>query len=682
MTLRAKLTAGLCGFGGVAWFVAAMGQTVASTPPPPLSWAASNIPGTTLYQDKLIGDGSLVPDITKGGDVESSDTQGLARSLQVDAVASVLSERQSGSSTNEVESGFIAKSQWETADYGAWSLDASVRAGGSGLESEQGQGGVLTLRQRGMPFDGGWMADNALGDINTPNINLARIQPRFYLPTAPMQGLTTDWRGPDGLQVVAGAGVPGLFDGIEVPDFRTLGGSTATAGAQWSPASHWTVGGQLVEAHDVNFAVGQVLDGVVSEVPLSSTTGLVSAAWADHGERLQFNLLDGEVSGKSNALGAWVDGSITQGRVQQSAGLFRIDPNMTWGNQVIADDMQGGYYRFDYQSRQWMTDVGIDEARSVSGQGANTTFLTGDARYQVSRDWGMGGVADASRSDGGNSWSLGGYIDHVNGWGTNRTQGDYAKTPTGQDSTLTLSQTWTMPVGTRLSTSAYVERVNGAVINGLLQDSTILGLAGFGGGQFTPKLGAEGNVNWASAIQGRAAPGVSANVSLTYRISQNWQILATYYDSRTGSWTSLTVVSPLSQPVLTAVPSMQEKGIFLTFRYKREAGLHFAPLGGAPGAGSGELKGVVYLDANNNGQPDAGEVGAANVTVVLDGRYSVQTDANGRFDFPVVVAGHHVVQAISDNLPLPWNLIGGGRVEVDVKTRDHADVSIGAQRLR
>jgi hypothetical protein len=271
MSFRAKLTAGLIGFGGFAWFGAAIGQSVVSLPPPAQSWAASNIPGTTLYQDKLIGDGSLAPDITNGGDVESSDTQGLARSLQVDAVASMLSARQSGSSTNEVESGFIARSQWETADYGAWSLDASARAGGSGLESEQGQGGVLTLRQRGMPFDGGWVADNALGDINTPDINLARIQPRFYLPTAPMQGITTDWHGPDGLQLVAGAGVPGIFDGIEVPDFRTLGGTTATVGVQWSPASHWTVGGQLVEAHDVNLAVGQVLDGVIGEVPTSST---------------------------------------------------------------------------------------------------------------------------------------------------------------------------------------------------------------------------------------------------------------------------------------------------------------------------------------------------------------------------------------------------------------------------
>ena len=332
-----------------------------------------------------------------------------------------------------------------------------------------------------------------------------------------MQGLSTDWHGPDGLQLVAGAGVPGLFDGIEVPNFHSLGGYTTSAGAEWSPAPHWTVGGQLVDAHDVNLSVGQVLDGAEGSVPTSSTTGLVFAAWQEQGEHLQVNLLDGNVSGKASAVGAWVDGSITQGRIQQSAGLFHIDPNLTWGNQVIADDMQGGYYRFDYQSRQWITDVGIDEARSVSGLGTNTTFLTGDARYQLSRDWGVGGIVD-------------------------------------------------------------------------------------------------------------------------------------------------------------------DRGIFLTFRYKREAGLHFAPLGGAPGSGSGELKGVVYLDANNNGQPDAGEVGAPNVTVVLDGRYSVQTDANGRFDFPVVAAAHHVIQAITDNLPLPWNLGGGGRVEV--KTRDHTDFSICAQRLR
>jgi hypothetical protein len=671
-----KLAIGLCGLSGVAWLGAASAQ---STPPPAPSWSAANLPGTAAYQDTYIGGGSLAPDIAKG-DGATADTEGLARSLQIDGVVSALSSHGSGSSTNVEENGIVARSQWETVAYGAWSLDASARTGGSDLgPSEQGQGGVITLRQRGMPFDGGWQADNGLGDLNSPDIGLARLQPRFYLPTGPMQGLTTEWYGPDGLQVVAGGGVPGLFDGIEVPDFHTLDGSTATAGAQWSPASHWTVGGQFMDAHDVNLAIGPVIDGAGL---MSSATGLMTAAWADHGDRLQFNLLDGEVSGKPNAVGGWVDGSMVQGRILQNAGIFRIDPNMTWGNQVISDDMQGAYYRLGYQSRQWLADVGIDEVRSVSGLGTNTTFVTGDERYQVSRDWGVGSVANISHSDGGTAWSVEGYVDHLNAWGTGRAQADFAKTQTGQDVTLTLNQSWSTPVGMRLSTAAFVEQISGAIVNDLQQNSTVLGLAAFGGGQFTGRLGLEGNVNWTTAVQGRAAPDVSANVSLTCRLSPNWEILATYYDSQTGSWTPLTVVSPLTPPVAAPVPAFRERGAFLTIRYKRASGSHFAPLGGMPGAGSGEIAGIVYLDANNNGHLDAGESGAANVTVVLDGRFSVQTDTSGRFSFPVVVTGHHVIKVISDNLPLPWTLINDGRTEVEVTTRDRTEIGIAAQRPR
>jgi hypothetical protein len=165
-------------------------------------------------------------------------------------------------------------------------------------------------------------------------------------------------------------------------------------------------------------------------------------------------------------------------------------------------------------------------------------------------------------------------------------------------------------------------------------------------------------------------------------MAHDWQVLATYYDSRIGSWESLTVTSPLTPPLATPVAALQERGVFLTFRYRRASGSHFAPLGGAPGAGSGEIAGVIYLDANNNGQPDAGEAGAPNVTVVLDGRFSVQTDAAGRFSFPVVATGHHVISVVSDNLPLPWVLIGDGRKEVEVTTRDRTLISIGAQRPR
>jgi SdrD B-like domain len=659
------LALGLCGLGGLACTGVAMAQTAA--------------PAEPQYQDHFIGGGSLTPDIVMG-DASTSDTQGLARSLQIDGVVSALSSHDGGGSNNFSENGIVAKAQWETATYGAWSLDASARTGGSGVgPGEQGQGGVVTLRQRGMPFDGEWQADNALGDLNSPDIAMARLQPRFYLPTGPMQGLTTEWRGPSGLQVVAGAGVPGIYDGIVVPNFRILDGSTATAGAEWSPASQWTVGGQLIEAHDVNLAIGPVIDGAAL---MSSTTGLMSAAWQGNGDRVQFNVLDGDVEGKPNGLGTWIDATMSQGRFQQNAGVFRIDPNLTWGNQLISNDAEGGYYRLNYTSRQWLADVGIDEVRSVSGLGSNVTFLTGDTRYQMSRDWGIGGVANVSHTDGGTSWSLEGYLDHVNGAGTGRAQLDYAETVSGQDALVTLNQNWSTPVGTRLSTSASIERISGAVVNGLQQDSTVVSLSAYGGGQFTDGLGIEGNVRWAAAVQGEAAPGIYANVSLTWQVSRSWEVLATYYDSRIGSWTPLVVESPLTPPVAAPVAAMQERGMFLTLRYRRAAGAHFAPLGGAPGAGSGEIAGIVYLDANNNGRSDAGEVGAPNVTVVLDGRFSVQTDANGRFAFPAVATGHHVVTVIPDNLPLPWTLVNGGRAEVDVTTRDRTEVDIGAQRLR
>jgi hypothetical protein len=326
--------------------------------------------------------------------------------------------------------------------------------------------------------------------------------------------------------------------------------------------------------------------------------------------------------------------------------------------------------------------VGLDEVRSVSGLGTDTTFLTGDARYQLSRDLGLGGVANISRTDGANGWSLEGYVDHVNPWGISREQADFASTPNGRDATLTVNQNWSMPVGIRFSTSTYLQRITGALVNDLEQDSTVLGLAASGGGQLTTRLGVEGNVQWATTVQGRAAPGVSANVAMTFQLSRAWQILATYYDSRTSSWAPLTVVSPLTPPVPTAVPAVDERGVFLTLRYKRAAGSHFAPMGGAPGAGAGEIAGVVYLDANYNQRLDAGEAGAPNVTVLLDGRFSVQTDANGRFDFPAVASGHHVLTVISDNLPLPWTFPNEGKTNVEVSTRSRTDVSIGAQRPR
>lgn len=641
--------------------------------------------GPPAYQDHYIDNGTLRPDISTG-DTSISDGSGLARALRVDGVVGVLTEDGPGPHTRMDQEGAIVSAQWDTMSYGAWSFDGAVgTALPPGYSNISGSGRPsFSLIERGMPFDDGWQSDNGLGDLNSPLIGLARAQPRFLLMSSPFQGLMTEWRGPSQLQIVAGGGEPGVFQGLAVPGFQTLGGSTATFGAAFSPAPQWALGAQAITSRDVNLDLG-VLDGTAAgtRAPLfSSTTGYMTAAWQQGATHAQLNLVDGSVNGSNNGLGAWLDASTRQGFFTHSGGVFYIEPNLAWGSQLMASDIEGGYYRMNYQSRRWLFDAGIDEALSVSGRGANVTYLSGDTRYQVAHDTGVGAIANLSLSSGNTAYSLQGYVDAGNPLGSGRAQLGYAAASQESDLALSLQQTWDMPAATRLSSSISLDEVHTVAPFGLEQNSTIARLSIYGGGDFTTRLSVDGNIQWARAIRGDAAPSTSANLSLTWRISRSWSMLGTYYENRIGSWTQLVVNSPLTPPVPTQLPSAGARGFFLTVRWQEARGSHFAPLGGAPGMGAGRVSGVVYLDNNENGKLDAGETGVANITVILDGRYSVRTDANGRFDFPGVVAGHHIITVPPDNLPLPWSLGDISQREVNVSTRDSVELDFGAVRMR
>jgi hypothetical protein len=643
------------------------------------------------YQDRLINGGNLAPDISVG-DNSTSDTTGLARSIRVDAVGSILHQDGPNAAPDLHEYGIVSEAQWDTASYGAWSANLAARFGPDNerntFDGSRGQSNLaFSVHERAMPFDDGWQTDNSLGDLAAPLINLARTQPRFMLAQGPMQGLETEWRGPSGIQLVAGAGEPGIYEGIKVPTFQTLGGSTATIGAQWSPGPAWSFGGQFAAAHDVSLYFTPLDPNLFPEVAgdsprISTDTAYLTGAWQGNNVHVQGNLIDGTVDGHANAFGAWLDAQVMSHSVTHSFGVFRIDPNLTWGNQLITSDVEGGYYRAGYQSRRWTADFGVDEVKSVSGNGSDSTFVNTDARYQLSRDTGIGGVANLRHGGGDTAWSLGGYLDQVNSLGIGRGQVDYATDPHVKDLTLTLQQSWNMRTGERLATSAAVDRFEDDSIPGNPQKATIVRLAVYGGADFTTRLSLDGSVQWADAVSGRAAPSASADLTLTWQINRAWSLLGTYYENRIGSWEPLVITSPLNPPTSLPQAAMGESGFFLTVRYQDSRGAHFAPLGGIAGSGSGRLSGVIYLDANENGRMDAGEVPVANVTVILDGRFSVRTDSNGRYDFPAVVSGRHVLTVQGDNLPLPWSMSNGGHTEVNVSTRDRTTVDIGALRMK
>src|ERR1700740_3699408 len=70
------------------------------------------------YRDHYIAGGSLAPDISTG-ESGTSDSAGLARSLRIDGVLSVLTGSGAGAPNSFDEYGVVLGSQWDTASYGA-----------------------------------------------------------------------------------------------------------------------------------------------------------------------------------------------------------------------------------------------------------------------------------------------------------------------------------------------------------------------------------------------------------------------------------------------------------------------------------------------------------------------------------------------------------------------------------
>jgi len=169
---------------------------------------------------------------------------------------------------------------------------------------------------------------------------------------------------------------------------------------------------------------------------------------------------------------------------------------------------------------------------------------------------------------------------------------------------------------------------------------------------------------------------------LNWTLPRGWTVGASYYVSRNTGRTPLEVESPIPGPPQYVERRTDDEGVYVNLRYEWRAGTRSAPLAGAPGVGSGGVTGVLYLDENDNGLHDAGEGGAANVVVLLNGRFAARTDPEGRFEFPSVAAGSHVLTVVPDNLPLPWIFPPAAGVSVEVGVRDRIFVPLAAQRLR
>ena len=629
--------------------------------------AADSPPATAgVYEDRVISASDLPP--LQDEDAANADTAGPPRAIRVETG---LADTRYGS-TSRNEAAISTSGYWDTLSWGSWSIDGVLRSGDSNFG---GSGNSLTLWQRRMPFADGWFADNGIGVVNTPALPLMRNGYRFALPITTIEGIETDWSSRGGPEIQAAIGEPGYFLGGHWSAFQSTGGQYGSASIQWPWSTQATGSIAVIDERNVlPWSSNSLLGPQNNTSRIDAQSVYAATAWEMAASRFQANLLVGKNGQGGSQVGGWLDASTDFDNYRQHYGVFRLDPDLTFGAQPFSNDLEGAYYRIDYQRAQWNWSAGLDEVRSISGNGLDGSYLTSALRYQM-RPWvSLGGDATVKVGAGG-AYSGSVYLDWLSRAGESRIQLQQARDSDGKQSDqLTLNHTLPTSEGTQFSVAVSFASIDSAYGGKTRSES----LAMIGSYALGNSLSLDGNIRWTRGQGPEGQHGLDGNFSLNWRLNRNWSLAATYYQSE-ATQRSVFVIDPITQSTpFVSLPGTRAYSLLL--RYEWHAGSPFAVLGASVG-GVGSISGSVFLDANGNGRRDAGEAGAANVTVVVDGRYSSRTDASGRFEFQGVGAGEHTVSIIPDNLPLPWALEErASRMSVIVKPRGNAVLEIAAKR--
>ncbi len=623
---------------------------------------------TAPYVDREIE--GLAPETTTTLDDVPYNADGWPRFLRLDTRVGT----QPFDAERKTRLGFSVFGLIETPNHGTLSADGSLTPG-DGVST-------LTLRQRNMPLDGGWLMSNALGVIEPPSPTILTLPSRVFIPSPAIRGASTDWRRTDDrFQLMASTGQPGFLEVLPTEGFSRLPGTRTRVGGQWrlgpppaDPLSLRLPGLTLAlkaeEARGVteggNFGLtGRRVDAGSQLAALRHEAGST---------RVQGYWLQSR-SSAGNAQGVWLDAEQDDGPWRHSAGGYRLDPGLAWAEAPVASNLQGVYARTAWRSRQFSVDGSLDLLSNITGTTNRGYFFSSNARWRLSGTDNLG-VGTSLRSLTGQDWSH--YLDWrtVNRWGAAGARLEVAggdSQPARQE--ITYDQDWRVPQGWQFGTSVGLGRQDSSDGSNVT-DERFWTLALTGSAPLTRFSSLRGNLQTERSSQGQERH--SLNLGASWRLSSRWS-LEGYYNRNIGRSRQVLVLDPLAPPA-DPISTVADRTFFVLLRYEATAGSRDVPLGGRPNEGGGTVRGTVFFDANRSGVQEASEKGVPGVTVSLDNRYSVRTDDQGRFEFPFVGPGPRAVTVRNDTLPLPWTVVDDGQIRLDVRVRETTSLSFPVQR--
>ncbi len=595
----------------------------------------------------------------------------------------------------------------ETPNYGAISLNANLLSQRVDATGQSVRAGSSTWRidQRGVPLSGGWRANYSAGDINTVITQLGRGMGRVSLPTSQIRGLSGQWLVGEQIDINASSGKTGLFNGLNVTGFESLGGQISSAGAQvrlapgnkdgLSARSDAAV--QLIEGRGVSDSSSISGFGDTRAIWLStSLEGL--APWAASlglsqnqapvfertgGLRLQGNLVRSSNSSGQRALGLWADANWRSETWRNTAGIYRFEPNLRWGTTQLAGDLQGLYWAADTSTRRWQTGFSAELSDSVRGSSnggsgsprTSSAFFSVNGRYQLDTRSSLGAVLSLrGLNSPGRALSVS--WNQTSEWGQTQWIGDLAGGSGVRTTRLGVDHSWALTAPASFNTSLALERVNGGEDAG---NGVTWGLLG----RVSPWSQWSLDASLRGTNRSIGSSSVNANLGLVWGTFDGWSLSLRYTEARGRDVARPLLVSALTAamlPPVTGTPA--SRSVQLVLGYSARAGSSSAPLGGVRGGGAGSLGGTVFYDANSNGKREASEGGVPNITIILDRRYVTRTDTQGRYEFSAVAEGNHLLEISSDNVPLPWSPQQRDPVGVEVEVRAAAVKDFAVQRER
>ena len=673
----------------------------AETDKPPQAEPAS-------YVDKVMEGVPAQLDLVDDGSA-SYDRSGMPRTLRGELRA------QSSSDDRGSESALWAnlRGSVDTANYGAFSFDASGQLLDRRSGQRQGTGLSFSLYQTAMPFGGGWHASQALGVIQTLGPRLGAQQASFFVPTRLVQGASTQWRNEArGITWQLSGGETGSFASIGQGSFYGSGNRVAAIGVELGAARPGGMSllpqgwGYSAVASHASGAAPQAVPGlgVRSDEPAGSGI-LQSLRWESPAAIVQGNLLagrnqdlvdpsSGTAGGTSSHAAGWLDGALRSGDITHRWGLHHLAQGLRWQGSALGGNSQGGYYRWSRSGLRTQIEAQLSSTQPVDVAGGGVTQHRAGVslRHQIDQRLGVGGVVQASAGTT-SELLLSGFTELRRPWADVRLQAD-VQTRGGAVVARRLStdQAWALPLGQRLSSSLALNSTSASPADTGSTSSNPYGttfeMAVAGGADIGDSISLDLNLRALLPQSAQVARAYNVSASGQWRLSQAWTLAAALGMTRSSGVASPGTIDPI--PILPGsvtsfiFPGTRSRDFWLTLRYDFQAGAAAVPIGagGRIGAGGGNIEGVVYLDDNQNSRLDALEARAANVTVTLDGRFATRTDAQGRFEFPFVASGAHAIAVASDTLPLPWVAPASTPMRIEVVPRGVIRVEIGATRDR